>query len=83
MAATTPRRRALRVNPDIAQSVRILAGFSVSGLAQEIETTPGHISNIEAGRRGLSPELAAAWAKACRVPVAALYASETPEEPAA
>lgn len=61
-----------KVNPETLRAMRVLAGFSVAAFATELATTPGHISNIEAGRRGASPALIKQMAAVLKVPVAAL-----------
>lgn len=66
-----------RVNPDTLRAMRILAGYSVAAFAQQLGTTPGHISNIEAGRRGASPALIKEMARVLAVPMAALLQNPT------
>lgn len=61
-----------KINPEALRAMRLLAGYSVAAFAAQLGTTPGHISNIEAGRRGASPALAKQMADVLRVPVAAL-----------
>lgn len=66
-----------KVNPDTLRALRIYAGYSVAAFAQKLGTTPGHISNIEAGRRGASPALIKDMATILAVPVAALLQNPT------
>lgn len=65
-----------RINPEALRALRQLAGFSVAAFAQALETTPSHISNIEAGRRGASAALIKRMAAILKVPTPALLWDE-------
>lgn len=64
----------LRVNGAAVRSIRSLSGYSVVAFATAVGVKPAHISNIEAGRRGVSPELLDAMARATGQPKAAFLA---------
>lgn len=55
---TTTARRSALSGPDLngkaVRRVRELLGISLTDLAQRLDTTVGHLSNVEAGRRGIS-----------------------------
>jgi transcriptional regulator with XRE-family HTH domain len=53
---------------------RIRAGYNKTRLARTVGSSPGHITDIEHGRRQPSPELLALIAAALKVPVPALLA---------
>ena len=61
----------VRVNGDAVRSIRVLSGYSVVAFAAAVGVKPAHISNIEANRRGVSPELLEAIARATGQPKAA------------
>lgn len=42
------------VNGKAARRIRELLGISLTDMAARVRTTPGHLSNVEAGRRGIS-----------------------------
>ena len=69
-----------QINPYSLRALREALGWSVSKFAAAAETVPGHISNIEAGRRGASPELVRRMARVLGVPMAALVSAYEPEE---
>ncbi len=56
------------------------SGWSVTKLAEAVDVTPGHISNLEAGRRQASPGLIRLLADTLDVPLAALISRNEPEE---
>ncbi len=64
----------LRVNGDAVRAIRVLSGYSVVAFAALVGVKPAHISNIEANRRGVSPELLDAIARATGQPKAAFLA---------
>lgn len=68
------------VNPASLRALRQAMGWSVSKFAMANETVPGHISNIEAGRRNASPALIRRMARTLGVPVAAIVSSYEPDE---
>jgi transcriptional regulator with XRE-family HTH domain len=70
----------MHLNPHSLRAIREALGWSVSKFATANETVPGHISNIEAGRRGASPELIRRMARTLNVPVAAITTAYEPEE---
>lgn len=70
----------MQLNPYSLRAIREALGWSVSKFATASETVPGHISNIEAGRRGASPELIRRMARVLGVPVAALVSAYDRQE---
>lgn len=42
------------VNGKALRRIRELMGISLTDMATRVRTTPGHLSNVESGRRGLS-----------------------------
>lgn len=73
----------MKVNGQSLRVIRERSGWSPSRFAVKVQTTPGHLSNIEAGRRQASPELLARMAKVLDVPLMALISDVSPEEMAA
>lgn len=70
----------MQLNPYSLRALREALGWSVAKFAAAVETVPSHVSNIEAGRRGASPELIRRMARVLGVPVAALVTSYQREE---
>jgi transcriptional regulator with XRE-family HTH domain len=62
------------LNPDAIRAIREAQGYSVTELAGAIGITPAHLSNLEAGRRGISAAKVASLARALRVRPAAVLA---------
>lgn len=54
MPAAQSRPTGPDINGKAMRRVRTLLGISLTDLASRTDTTIGHLSNIEAGRRGLS-----------------------------
>ena len=68
------------LNPASLRALRTSLGWSVTKFAQAAETTPSHISNIEAGRRQASDALIVRMAQTLGVPTAALITNYKPEQ---
>jgi len=64
----------MRINRHALRVIRERSGLSVSELARRSGVTQPHLSNIEGGRRGVSPAVVLALAEALSVPVLALIA---------
>jgi transcriptional regulator with XRE-family HTH domain len=62
------------LNPSALRVIRERSGFSVTGLADAAGIKQSHLSNIEAGRRRASPQVAASLARALKVDLVALLA---------
>lgn len=62
------------LNPDAIRALREAHGYSVSELATAIGIAPAHLSNVEAGRRGISTPIITQLARALRVRPAAILA---------
>jgi transcriptional regulator with XRE-family HTH domain len=62
----------VKVNPEALRSLRLKDGYSVADFARRIGITPGHLSNIEAGRRGCAPAVVKKMAETLVVPISAL-----------
>jgi transcriptional regulator with XRE-family HTH domain len=69
----------MRVNPEALRALRERTGFSIADFAGEVGTVPSHISNIEAGRRGASPDAIRRMAQVLKVPMSALLWDEPGE----
>jgi transcriptional regulator with XRE-family HTH domain len=70
----------MHLNPHSLRAIREALGWSVSKFATAVETVPGHVSNIEAGRRNASPALVRRMARVLGVPVAAIVTAYEPGE---
>ncbi len=64
----------MQINRHALTEFRIRAGYSKIGLAREVGSSAGHMTDLECGRRNPSPELLALIAGALKVPVPALLA---------
>jgi transcriptional regulator with XRE-family HTH domain len=64
------------LNPDAIRAIREAHGYSVAELAISIGIAPAHMSNVEAGRRGISGPVVTRLARALRVRPAAILATE-------
>lgn len=69
---TAEREAGPRVNPEALRALRIKDGYSVAAFAREIGIVPSHLSNVESGRRGLSPATTKRAAQVLGVPISAL-----------
>ena len=58
--------------PQALKALRERSGFTVTAFATEIMIVPGHLSNIEAGRRQASPDVVRRMAEVLKVPLPAL-----------
>lgn len=70
----------MEINGEALRVIRMRSGWSVTKLADAVDVTPGHISNLEAGRRQASPGLIRLLADTLDVPLAALISRHEPEE---
>ena len=52
------------------ESIREADGYSLATMAKKLGVARGHVCDIEKGRRGVSPERAAKWAKKLGYPIA-------------
>ena len=52
------------------ENIRETDGYSLADLSKKLGVARGHICDIEKGRRGVSPERAAKWAKTLGYPIA-------------
>lgn len=66
--------RGMRINPFALTEIRQRSGLTKSGLARTVDISPGHMSDIESGRRQPSPELTQRIARALKVPLPAILA---------
>lgn len=64
-------------NPQAIRERRIVAGLHQKVLAERAGISKSHMSSIEAGRRGASPPVLAAFAEALDCTVADLLAEQT------
>lgn len=64
------------LNPDAIRAIREAHGYSVAELAIAIGIAPAHLSNVEAGRRGISGPIVTQLSRALRVRPAAILATE-------
>lgn len=62
------------LNPAALRIIRERSGLSVTALAEAAGIRQSHLSNIEAGRRRASPEVAVALARALKVELVAIAA---------
>lgn len=60
------------INGAVLRALRIKDGWSIADFAREVELTPSHVSNIEAGRRGCSATVAKRMADRLAVPLSVL-----------
>lgn len=63
------------LNPAALRAIRERSGLSVTALADAAGIKQAHLSNIEAGRRRASPEVAKALAAALKVDLVAILSS--------
>ena len=70
----------VRINPAALRAIRERSGLSVTALAAAAGIKQAHLSNIEAGRRKASADVAVALARALKVELPAILAdpSEAP-----
>lgn len=61
-----------KVNPEALRALIFAMGYSIAGFAMEIEMAPSHLSNVLAGRRGVSAGKVKRMAEVLKVPTAAL-----------
>lgn len=64
----------MRVNPVALRALRERSGLTVTALAHAAGIRQPHLSNVELGRRNVSPPVALAIAEALKVDVAAILA---------
>ena len=76
MVLVMPAAASERANPAIVRALRIKDGYSIAGFAREIGITPGHLSNFEAGRDGVSLTVAKKMAETLGVPFSLLLLAE-------
>ncbi len=62
----------MKVNPEALRALRLKDGYSIAAFARELGMTPSHLSNVEAGRRGLSPALVKKASQVLAVPMSAI-----------
>lgn len=62
------------LNPSALRAIRERSGLSITALADLAGIKQAHLSNIEAGRRRPSPEVAKALASALKVELLAILA---------
>lgn len=74
-----PPAAILKANPDVVRALRVKDGWSVAAFAREIGITPGHLSNFEAGRDGVSVGVAKKMSEVLGVPVSIITAKTDPE----
>lgn len=61
-----------KINPEALRAMLTKDGYSIAGFAQAVEMTPGHLSNVLAGRRGASAAVIKRMATTLAVPMSAL-----------
>lgn len=62
----------MKINPEALRALRLKDGWSVAGLASKVGVEPSHLSNVEGGRRGLSPAAIKRIADTLVIPISAL-----------
>ncbi len=67
-------RNKLAANGDAIRTIRQLKGWSVRNFARTVPMSESHLSNVENGRRDLSPEKLLAVARALGVSIGAITA---------
>lgn len=65
---------AMHINGEALKAIRERSGLTQSDLAKTVGIRQPHLSNIEAGRRAASPDVAQRLAEALRIPVVAILA---------
>lgn len=70
----------MHVNGNSLRAIRERSGWTVTGLAAAADIGRSHLSNVEAGRRQLSPTSARRIADVLGVPLAAIISDYTPEQ---
>lgn len=70
----------MHINGTSLRAIRERSGWTVTGLAAAVDIGRSHLSNVEAGRRQLSPSKALAIADVLGVPLAAITSVYTPEQ---
>lgn len=69
----------MRLNHVALRALRERSGLTVTALADAAGIKQSHLSNIEAGRRNPSPDVAVAIARALKVDVVAILADPAAE----
>lgn len=64
----------MRINPFALTEIRKRSGLSGSALARQVDISPGHMHDLESGRRQPSPDLIQRLARALKVPLPAILA---------
>lgn len=70
------------INPSALKVIRERSGLSISALAELSGVNRSHLSNIEAGRRQASAEVAVALATALKIELLAILAAPVPADAA-
>lgn len=73
----------MHLNPAALRVIRERSGYSVSSLAAAVGIQQPHLSNIEKGRRGASPDLIQRIAAELKIPLGAILNSPVRDEVAA
>lgn len=66
------------LNPSALRVIRQRSGVTVTSLAAAAGITQAHLSNIEAGRRGASPEVSARLALALKIDLPSILTETAP-----
>lgn len=72
-----------KINPDALRALIDKDGHTVTSFAQLVGMERSHLSNVLAGRRGVSPHVAKDMARALAVPISAILVSPISPEVAA
>lgn len=70
------------LNPSALKVIRERSGLSITALADLSGVNRSHLSNIEAGRRQASAEVAVALATALKIELVAILATPAPADAA-
>lgn len=70
----------MHINGEALRAIRERSGWTITGLAAAVTIGRSHLSNVEAGRRQLSPTKARLIADVLGVPLAAITSDYTPEQ---
>lgn len=73
----------MRINHQALRAIRERSEVPLTQLAERVDVTHGHLSNIEAGRRACSWGLLRKLAAELKVPTTAFLSCEPSEAPAA
>lgn len=70
----------MKVEGALLRRLRTMSGWSLNGLAKEVEIDPGHLSRCENGTREMSKRVAQRIAGVLGVPLHTFYYQQDDEE---